>query len=70
MKQFPDADYAFRFIYSDDSAFQIYADGRAYILAPDGSIRDEPRGSIVNRIPLLIEQARSDAYANADCEPK
>ena len=48
--------YAYRFEYADGSAFEIDVDGRAFITKPNGS-REEKRGWIDNRIPLLIGAA-------------
>lgn len=59
-------DYAFRFQYADGSAFQIYADGRAYIMAKDGSIRDEPKGVVTNRIPILIGMVAKPRHDEID----
>jgi hypothetical protein len=45
--------YAYRFEYADGSAFQIYANGEAFIVFKDGR-REQKRGKVDNRIPLLV----------------
>jgi len=49
-------DYAYRFEYADESAFEVYADGRAFIVTKSGR-REQKFGKIDNRIPLLIGMA-------------
>lgn len=57
----------------DDFAFKVWnpKTGQEFKVYPDGRISGfETPFVVINRIPQLIEQARIDAYANADCEPR
>lgn len=59
-------EYAYRFEYADKSACEIMPDGHLFLTWPDGK-REEQRGKIDNRIPLLIGQAvkpRQDEIAS------
>ncbi len=49
-------DFAFRFEYADRSAFEVFADGTAYVVQKDGR-REQKHGVIINRIPALIGMA-------------
>jgi hypothetical protein len=61
-------DCAYRFEYADGSAFEIFIDGRAFIVQKDGR-REEKMGKITNRIPSLIRAAAALGAARmADTE--
>lgn len=61
-----DQDYAFRITYADESALEIYADGRALIVPGKDRVPYPVPARIINRIPQLIAMAQ----ANVDCEPR
>jgi hypothetical protein len=53
MNNTPTSDLAYRFEYADESAFEVYADGRAFITTKSGR-REEKFGKITNNVPLLL----------------
>lgn len=50
------ATLAYRFEYADQSAFEVWDDGRAFITYPDGR-REEKLGKITSNIRLLVGRA-------------
>lgn len=52
---------AYRFQYADESAFEVMVSGKLFLTWPDGK-REEKKGAIDNRIPLLISQARTEGW--------
>lgn len=53
MNEQPTGYLAYRFEYADESAFEVYVDGRAFIVTKSGR-REEKFGKITNNIPLLL----------------
>lgn len=70
MNNMPTSDLAYRFEYTDKSAFEVYVDGRAFIAFPNGR-RDEQFGNVTNNIPMLlgrIAKPRQDKIDQLEAE--